>query len=64
MKWQDWLLAVIFIAAFGRVGSDDFDYRCKQAHLVSPGEKCRMIAAETKLTKQGDRLARYLRESG
>ncbi len=45
MTWQDWLLALLFLAALGRVGSDDFDYRCKQAHQVNPGEECRMIAA-------------------
>lgn len=54
MSWQDWLLAVIFIAAFGRVGSDDFDYRCKRAHEANPQETCRMIAA---IEVQNDRTS-------
>lgn len=45
MSWQDWLLAIAFVAGFGWAGTGDYDYRCKQAHDENPKEQCRMIAA-------------------
>lgn len=52
--WQDWLLAIAFIAAFGWAGSNDFDYRCKQAHDANPSETCVMVAHESEYEDSQD----------
>ena len=40
-NWRDWLAAILFFAAFGAVGSNDYDYRCDQAKKMNVHETCK-----------------------
>ncbi len=46
MKWQDWLILAVLFCGYGWAGSNDYDYRCKQAHDMNKQETCRMVAAK------------------
>ena len=48
MKISDWIMLGLFLAGFGWAGSNDFDYRCKQAHDMNKNETCKMIARVAK----------------
>lgn len=40
------LLFIFFMAAFGFVGTDDYNYRCNQARKANKHETCKMIASQ------------------
>jgi len=44
----DLVILVLFLAGVGWAGSNDFDYRCKQAHDMNKNETCKMIARTEK----------------
>lgn len=46
MNWQDWLILAVLLYGFGWAGSNDYDYRCKQARDANKQETCRIIAGK------------------
>lgn len=44
--WRDWLMVIAFFAAFGWVGTGDYDYRCDQARKANKHETCKMVASK------------------
>jgi len=46
MKWHDWVILGALVWVIGAIGSDDFNYKCKEARDANPAETCKMIASK------------------
>jgi hypothetical protein len=43
---QALIIFVLFMAAFGWAGTDDYNYRCDQARKANKNETCKMVASK------------------
>lgn len=42
----NWLIVAALFYGYGWAGSNDYDYRCKQAHDMNKNETCTMVAGK------------------